>query len=327
MKIRHEVTVGAMTILGIVFMILGYNYLKGNDVFSRTSIFKINFKNTTGLYKANSVVINGLEVGRVKDIALANDGVNTVIVSIALPERMQIPDDSKFTIENLDLLGKKAVSIKVGESKNSLERDVIYQGESIDDLFSAINDQITPIAEKTDRLLSSLDTMINDVHLAIGKGENSALKQTMNSVTEALHHANQVLSDISGVFANEKGNIENIIQNADSIMLSMKVITANIASNNENIDSILSNFTALSGKLAEADIEKIINSAKSTLEEISTLLATINEGKGTLGKLVKDENLYFSIDSTINSLNALLTDLKANPKRYVSFSLIERKNK
>lgn len=327
MKIRHEVTVGALTFLGIVLMILGYNYLKGNEIFSENYFYQINFPNTTGLYSANSVVINGLEVGRVKEIKLAQDAKHQVIVTISLPKTLVIPEDSKFTIESLDLLGKKAISIVRGSSGTNLNEDIIYQGNVPADMFSAITDQLTPIAEKADKLLGTMDTMMNDVHIAIGKGENSALKKTMDNVSATLENANKVLTDVSQIFAQNKGSIESLIKNADGVMANTNEITKKIADNSQSIDNILKNFETLSDKVSKADIESTINSAKTTLEEVSTLLAAINEGQGTLGKIAKDENLYLSIDSTINSLNSLLKDFQANPKRYVSFSLIERKSK
>lgn len=327
MKVRHEVTVGALTFMGIVLMILGYNYLKGNELFSKNYTYKINFANTTGLYPANSIVINGLEVGRVKEIKLANDLANQVIVTISLPKDLFIPEDSKFTIESLDLLGKKAISIVRGQGSTNLSEDKIYQGVVPQDMFSAITEQLTPISAKADKLLGSLDTMINDVHNAIGKGENSNLKKTMDNVTVTLENANKVLADVSNIFQQQKGNIENLIKNADGVMANTNEITKKIADNSQSIDNILKNFETLSNKVSQADIESTINSAKSTLEEVTKLLAAINDGQGTLGKIAKDENLYLSIDSTINSLNSLLKDFQAHPKRYVSFSLIERKNK
>lgn len=327
MKVRHEVTVGALTFLGIVLMILGYNYLKGNEIFSKNYSYQINFPNTTGLYPANSVVINGLEVGRVKEIKLAEDLNNQVLVTISLPKDLVIPEDSKFKIESLDLLGKKAISIERGISSTMLQEGKIYQGQIPVDMISSITSQITPIAEKADKLIGSLDTMINDVHNALGKGENSALKKTMDNVSATLENANKVLAEVSKIFEAQKGSIDNIIKNADGVMANANVLTKKIADNSEDIDKIIKNFETLSGKISQADLESTINSAKNTLEEISTLLASINEGQGSLGKLVKDENLYYTVDSTINTLNFLLKDLQKNPKRYVSFSLIERKNK
>lgn len=327
MKVRHEVTVGALTFLGIIMMILGYNYLKGNEVFSKNYFYQINFPNTTGLYPANSVVINGLEVGRVKEIKLADDLNNQVLVTISLPKKLVIPEDSKFKIENLDLLGKKAISIERGISSSLLQEGKIYQGQIPTDMINSITSQITPIAEKADKLIGSLDTMINDVHIALGKGENSALKKTMDNVSATLENANKVLTEVSKIFEAQKSSIDNIIKNADGVMANTNTLTKKIADNSEDIDKIIKNFETLSSKVSQADLEATINSAKKTLEEISILLASINEGQGTLGKLVKDENLYYSVDSTINSLNFLLKDLQKNPKRYVSFSLIERKNK
>lgn len=327
MKIRHEVTVGALTVLGIVLMILGYNYLKGNEIFSKNYFYKINFPNTTGLYPANSVVINGLEVGRVKEIKLSEDLNHQIIVTISLPKALSIPEDSKFTIESLDLLGKKAISVVRGSSSTLLSEEKIYQGNVPKDMISALSEQLEPVAEKANKLMTSLDTMLNDVHNAIGKGENSALKKTMDNVSATLINANKLLAEVSGIFAQQKGSIESLIKNADGVMANTNEITKKIADNSESIDNILKNFETLSQKVSQADIETTINSAKTTLEEVSTLLAAINEGQGTLGKIAKDENLYHSIDSTINSLNALLIDFKKNPKRYVSLSLIERRNK
>lgn len=324
---RNEVTVGALTIIGLVLMILGYNYLRGNDIFSKSLFYKINFSNTTGLYPANSVVINGLEVGRVKKIELANDLKHQVVVTISLPKDLNIPEDSQFDIESIDLLGKKAISIKRGISNNILSEDKIYQGNSPKDMFKSITEQLEPISKKADKLIGSLDTMINDVHIAIGKGENSTLKKTMEDVSATLAHSNKVLADISSVFQQQKGNIENIIKNADGIMANTNELTKKIADNSQSIDNIIKNFESVSEKVSKVDLENTVSSIKQTLEEVNALLASINEGQGTMGKIFKDEHLYTSIDSTINSLNYLLQDLKTNPKRYVSFSLIERKNK
>jgi phospholipid/cholesterol/gamma-HCH transport system substrate-binding protein len=327
LKVRHEVTVGALTVLGIVLMILGYNFLKGNEIFSKNYSYLINFPNTTGLYPANSIVINGLEVGRVKEIKLATDNKNQVIVKISLPKDLAIPEDSKFSIESLDLLGKKAISIERGISNNLLAEDKIYQGTVPGDMFAEIKSQIEPIAEKAEKLLASLDTMINDVHNAIGRGENNAIKKTMDNLTITLETANKMLADVSSVFDKNQDKINNIILNADGLMANANEITKKIADNSQSIDTIIKNLDTFSSKMSRLDLENTVNTTKKTLEEASTLLASINNGEGTLGKLAKDENLYKSIDSTINSLNFVLRDLQANPKRYVSFSLIERKNK
>ena len=327
MKFRSEVAVGAFTLIGITLMILGYSFLQGNDIFSKSNYININFENTIGLYPTNSVIINGLEVGRIKEIKLADDGKNQVLVKISLPNDFIIPEDSKFSIESVDFLGKKAISIKKGLSATPTNNKSIYQGITTPDMFASISNELSPITEKLNKLLSSVDTMINDVHAALGYGENSKLKVAVSSATEALESANQMLGDVSEIFKSQKNHIENLIKNADSTIANTNTITKRFAESSDNIGNIVRNFDTLSYKLAQADLDKTIEATKKVMEEVNTLLASVNNGEGTLGKIAKDEELYKSIDKTINSLNTLLEDLKTNPKRYVSFSLIERKNK
>ncbi|MCO5248309.1 MAG: MlaD family protein [Chitinophagales bacterium] len=327
LKYRSEVAVGAFTLIAITLMILGYSFLQGNNVFSKSNYIQINFENTTGLFPTNSVTINGLEVGRIKDIHLANDGKNQVIVRISLPSDMQIPEDSKFAIESVDLLGKKVISIVKGTSSILANEKTIYQGINSPDMFESISGELSPLTEKLNKLLVSVDTMINDVHSALGYGENSKLKIAVESATATLENANKVLAEVSEVFSSQSNHIKHLIQGADSTVYNASVITKKIADNSQSIDHIIKNFDTLSYKLAQADIEKTIASTTKVMEEVNQLLASINQGEGTLGRIVKDEEMYKSIDKTIKSLNTLLEDLKANPKRYVSFSLIERKNK
>jgi phospholipid/cholesterol/gamma-HCH transport system substrate-binding protein len=327
LKIRNEVTVGALTLIGIVTLILGYNYLRGNDVFTRTQKIKINFPNTTGLYTANSIVINGLEVGRVSEINLASDPAHQVIVTVNLPHDLFIPDDSKFQIMSVDLLGKKAITITKGTSTKPLSTDKIYMGLSSVDMIAELTQQIVPLKDKAETLMGTLDTMMKDVHIALGKGENSNLNVAMKEVTSALKSANKLLANVSTLMSAEKGNIQSLIKNADGVMLNANTLTKKLADNSQKIENILADIEKFSGNISELELKETIESAKKTLTEISNLLASVNEGQGTLGKIVKDESLYTSIDSTINTLNSLLKDVQANPKRYVSLSLIERKDK
>ena len=316
-----------MTIIGITTMILGYNYLRGNDVFSRTNKYQVNFADATGLLPSNSVVIDGVEIGRVKSIELSPTPDHQVLVTISVPVGTFIPENSKFSIASLDLLGKKAITVIRGDSKQSLKSDIIYQGSVAKDMLAAVTEQLTPITQKADKLLSSIDTMVNDLHTAVGYGENSALKKSMDNISATLQNANKVFAEVNQVLTDQKGNIESIVTNVNGVAINANELTKKIADNSANIENILKNLDKVSQNISESDITGTLNKAKSTLAEVSTLLASINRGEGTLGKIAKDEALYRSIDSTIHSLNNLLIDLKANPKRYVSFSLISRKDK
>lgn len=328
MKVRNEITVGALTIISVVILILGYNYLKGNDVFKKTEKYLISFDNVTGLYKANAVVINGHEIGRVSDIYLdKNSAQNKILVEISLPGDVNIPENSKFSLASMDLLGKKGISVEVGDSKQFLKPGVIYFGEKNVDFIQSLTEQLDPIKNKTESLMTSLDTMLKDVHDAIGSGENNQLKKTLTQLNTTLSKANVVIEDVSSIISNEKQHIESLIANAEGTISNANTLTKKLADNSEKIDKILADIEQFSGKVSKIELEATINSAREALDEVNLLLQSVNAGEGTLGKIAKDENLYGRVDSAISSLNFLLQDLQANPKRYVSFSLIERKNK
>jgi phospholipid/cholesterol/gamma-HCH transport system substrate-binding protein len=328
LKVRNEITVGALTIISVVILILGYNYLKGNDVFKKTEKYLISFDNVTGLYKANAVVINGHEIGRVSDIYLdKNSTQNRILVEISLPGDVKIPVNSKFRLASMDLLGKKGISVEVGNSKEFLKPGVIYLGEKNVDFIQSLTEQLEPIKNKTEMLMTSLDSMLKDVHDAIGSGENNQLKKTLTQLNTTLSKANMVMEDVSAIISKEKQHIESLIANAEGTISNANTLTKKLADNSEKIDKILADIEQFSGKVSKIELEATINSAREALDEVNLLLQSVNAGEGTLGKIVKDENLYERVDSTISSLNFLLQDLQANPKRYVSFSLIERKNK
>lgn len=328
MKVRNEITVGALTIISVVVLILGYNFLKGNDVFKDSVKYTLEFENVTGLYTANSVMVNGHEIGRVSNISINPKSPDQhILVEISLPSDIKLPNDSKFSIASLDLLGQKCVSVSMGKSPDPIVPGVIYKGEKNVDLIQSLTEQLDPIKNKTEKLLTSLDTMLVDVHAAIGTGDNNNLKKTITELNTTLSKANVVIADVSSIITKEKAHIENIIANADSITLNANTLTKKLAENSDKIDKILADIEQFSGKVSKIELEETIQSAKSALDEVSALLSAMNAGEGTLGKIVKDENLYARVDSTVSSLNFLLKDLQQNPKRYVSFSLFGGKNK
>ena len=102
--------------------------------------------------------------------------------------------------------------------------------------------------------------------------------------------------------------------------------SAMLSSNSEKLGNTLSNLSSVSDTIASADLSGTILNLKSTLERTSELLAGMNEGKGTAGQIFTNDSLYVNLSNSLESLNNLLADMKENPKRYVHFSLIGRKN-
>src|SRR5690606_24662006 len=86
-------------------------------------------------------------------------------------------------------------------------------------------------------------------------------------------------------------------------------------------------FAKISDSISQANIGKTIRSVETSLEKLDNILASVESGKGTLGKLVKDEQLYTNLSKTSRELELLLQDLRLNPTRYINVSLFGKKNK
>jgi phospholipid/cholesterol/gamma-HCH transport system substrate-binding protein len=323
-KLKQEISVGALTLVGLAVLILGFKYLKGDNVFTREKTFVVNFADVTGLYESNAIMANGHEVGRVKDISMSKDPNYQVLVTLQTSEDIFIPEDSKFKIISVDLLSKKGIAIEMGKSNQSVKEGVIYASEPTKDMFAEISSSLSPVTEKAAKLMDSLNFVITDLHNAIGRGEASALKQTFSQVNATLKTANHSLQSVTAVLDKNSGKINSIVSNTDSVIANFNTLSGKLASNSSQIDKIVANAETLTSNLAKVDIEKTVNDITKTIQDVNKLLSQITDGNGTISKIIKEEGLYNNIDSTISSLNFLLQDLQKNPKRYVHFSLIDR---
>jgi len=88
----------------------------------------------------------------------------------------------------------------------------------------------------------------------------------------------------------------------------------------------MQNFANISDTIAKSNLKRTIENADKTLAQTSEIMKKINSGQGSLGALVHNDTLYHNLKNSTESLNKLLIDMKENPKRYVHFSLVGKKN-
>jgi phospholipid/cholesterol/gamma-HCH transport system substrate-binding protein len=112
-----------------------------------------------------------------------------------------------------------------------------------------------------------------------------------------------------------------------AILDDVSEVTGAMADNSESVGNVMADLEEITGQVAESDLKTTVDELNGTLTQLETLLDAVNNGDGTVAKLVNDPVTYGKLEAILNSMDALLVDLKANPSRYVSISLIERKNK
>lgn len=312
MKISNELKVGALTAVAIVVLILGFNFLKGTDLTKRSEKLYAVFPNVKGLAVSNAVIINGLPVGKVSNMAETDPNMSGIIVEINLDKHINIPENSQVTI-NSELLGSGSLEILMGNSGT-----LAASGDTLESVVKAglmdnLSENIRPTMDNVNSTLTELQLLIKKTSAIMDDGTDKNLRSIIANLQHSTASLDRLISSQNGVLMKSLNNVESI--------------TGNLASNNEKISNTLGNLEATSAKFAAADIEQVLQSVSGTMQKLEATVEKISSTDGSLGMLLNDRQLYNEIRETNRSLTTLLDDVRVNPKRYVSISVFGRKDK
>ncbi|HPH85796.1 MAG TPA: MlaD family protein [Ferruginibacter sp.] len=316
MKISNETKVGAVAIVAITFLVLGFNFLKGKTFFSSSTTLYAKYSNVQGLASSNPIVINGLQVGTVYKISTDKD-MRQILVNMNITKDINIPINSIAMIKQ-NPIGGTSIEIKLGDDLKNLKNNDTMYTEANAGIFNEILKKVDPVLYEVKKAVSSLDTLLGNVNSVIdprAKNNIGATLENLNKVTASMIVSTAALEQLLNA---QSGALAKTLNNVSSI-------TGNLASNNEKINSVVTNLDKTTTKLAQLDLQKTLSSLDSTINNLKSLTGKFNSNDGTLGLLFNDPSLYKNLASTSNKLNLLLDDIRVNPKRYVSVSIFGKK--
>jgi phospholipid/cholesterol/gamma-HCH transport system substrate-binding protein len=315
MAIKKEVKTGIIILSGIIVLYLGINFLKGKDFFSSEKRVYAVYDRVEGLAPSNVVQVNGLKAGFVRELKLLPDHSGRIIVTLRLKNDMKIPRNSIAQIISTDLLGTKGIKLVFGNSTEDLQNGDTLRSDIQKSLSEEVSAQVAPIKMKAENLLSSLDSVTTILRDVFNEQTKQNLKNSFASISTSLRSLENITNSMDTMMRGSSGKIRMIINNIESI-------TTNLRNNSEHISSAIENIANISDTLRKANLTATLENTRKTLEQTSNIFEKVNKGKGSLGMLINDDSLYVNLNNTANSLDALIKDLKANPKRYVHFSFI-----
>jgi phospholipid/cholesterol/gamma-HCH transport system substrate-binding protein len=312
MKITNETKIGALTSIAIVLLILGFNFLKGKDLFSHSKKIYAVFRNVEGLELSNTVSIRGLNVGNVYGIKATDKNIDGILVTISMKQDVNIPKNSVATI-SAGLINSSTIVIKKGNAT-----EYIQDGDTLTTLESGsilgeFQASLNPVIKTLNSTLGSLDSLIQ----VVGSMFNPAVKNNFTAIMGNLAHSSASLQ----IMLNDKTSA------LARSMIHLDSFTNNLASNNERITGTLDNLEKTTAKLADAKIDETLQSAQATMNALKAAINKINSPNGTMGLLLNDKKLYQNLENTTRSLNILLDDFRMHPKRYVHVSVFGGKDK
>lgn len=320
LKLSRELKIGITTVLTIVAFIWGFNYLKGKDFFNKHRTFFVVYNDVSGLMKANSVTISGLQIGQVDDIYFREDNSSEVIVELTISKDVNIPDNSVAKLKSSDILGTKGIDIQLGNSTKYLNSGDTIKSDIAMSLQEEVNQMVQPILRKAGSMMSSIDTAISAVGDVFNYKTRENLKKSIESLTQTIQNIEGVSGSFDTLMSSEQERLSKILANVESI-------TSNLRENNENLTHIISNAKSITDTVARFNLSNTLSNLESSIKNLTSTTDKINKGQGSLGLLLNDEKLYNDLAASSRQLDLLLNDIRINPKRYVHFSIFGKTGK
>jgi phospholipid/cholesterol/gamma-HCH transport system substrate-binding protein len=312
MSISNETKVGLLTVIALALLFIGFNYLKGKDVFQRQFLIHAVFKELGTLEKSNEVKINGLAVGTVYSKKELDKDVSAIVVTINLTRDINIPKNSVAYIAS-ELVGSSFIVIERGDSKELLQSGDTLKTRVETGLLGDVKAQLNPTVAKVQEVLDELQGSLKAINATLSPAARADLQATMANLNRSTAGLSSFMNPEAGTLARTLNNIEQITQN--------------LRNNNDRIGRTLQNAESASENLAKLSIQPAIDSLSSALSEVRETLRKLTAPQGTLGALVSDDGLYKKLNDAILSAEILMDDLRTHPKRYVNLSVFGKKDK
>ena len=309
MKISRELKTGVVAVLVIALFIWGYNYLKGLNLFDGPiKTYFTEYQNVQGLNTASVVTINGVDVGKVVNITFHNDEEKrgTLIVEFSVENDFEFSKSSVAKIYSASLMGGKSLAIVPSyEGETALPGDYL-KGEIESDLFSSVTEKLNPLQAKVESVIKSADSLMTGLTDVLDPKSRQSLKSSILELNATITNFKSASANINELIKKNDDKLSKTLDNAE-------LMTANLAK--------------LSDTLVNANLGLTIKNLEDTIGNINNVLDGLENGEGTLGKLLKDDEMYTNLTNASKELEELLNEMKLHPKRFVHFSLFGKKDK
>ena len=316
MKLSKYTKLGILVVISITILVWGLSYLKGNDIFKQGNTYHVVYERVDGLTASNKVSINGFQIGQVKEIKFHPDNSNKLLVSLSMDASVKIPVNSVAQIFSSDIMGTRSIKLLLSDENEVYQVNDTIPGAIESDLKEQVSMQVLPIKNKAEQLLGTIDSAITVLTVIFNDDARQNLSESFANINQTVANIERTTSDLQEIMASEKGNIKQIITNIEEI-------TATFNNNTKALESTIQNLSSFSDTLAQISVTPVLDNIADASEQILLILNKLNSDDNTAGLLLNDDQLYESINALSGNLSFLISDIQANPKRYLHFSAMD----
>ena len=306
MKITKEIKVAVLVILSIVLFYWGFAFLKGKNLFDTSTKLYAVYDNVAGLVEAAPVTLNGLIIGKVNTIEMLPDGKMKVELVIN-NEQIQIAKSSEAQIMDSGLIGGREIAIlnNFSDTNYTQSGDTLKTSNKLG-LTAELANQIGPVKDKVEVLLENANKLIENLNTTLDASTQQKLKASIASLEKTMSEFSQISKNANEILSENKSKLNTTLS---------------------NFEKTSGNLNTMTTSLEKANLGATVKKLEATLTNVNGIMSNLEQGKGSIGKLLNDDAMYTNLTKTSKELELLLQDLRLNPTRYVNVSVFGKKNK
>lgn len=294
MKDRTKsILIGLSFIAAIALFVWGFNFLKGKSILRHQSNYYILCNDSQGLLPGDIITINGMQVGTITSLKFHPSQDGSIIIEFIMNNEINIPKNSTIKIVK-SLMGYANLNLILGDSK-----ELAQSGDTLQCSFDAgtmgmITETIIPLKNNLESLLVSLNQLTSNLNDLLNSELKDNINKGVSSFASSMDNINEISSDLQILTDSKDGKLTMIVN---------------------NLETITENFGTVSDSLKNIDYNHIVNSLEDCIAEFNILIEGINKGEGSAGLLMKNDSLYHNVNETVATLQSILEEIKANPKK------------
>ena len=304
MRLSKETKAAFFVLSTILLFIFGFNFLKGSSLLDKQKTIYAVYDEVDGLLVGANVMINGLSIGNVTELDFLPNSTK-ILVTLKVKDKLNFSSKSTASIYETGVLGGLAISIDPIFERES----IVNTGDTLNSsvrpgLTELINRQIEPLSRQLQSTITSVDSIFTGASNVLNRQTQEEIKESINVLTSAIKAINNSSIIIEKTLTTNNNKINNTI---------------------DNFEKISANLSEVSDELNSFELSILLSNLEISVDGISSIVDKLDSDKSTIGKLINEDEVYDNLNLSIESLNSLISDIKANPKKYVHFSVFGRK--
>lgn len=299
-KVNNQTKVILTVLISIVVAYFGFRFMQDLPLFQGSKTVYTQFQQVNGLTTGSYIYVKGVKVGSVNDIELL--ATDSVRVRLGFNASAEITRGSVAYLRSSGLLGDKAIYIEKGKSNELVPDGGTIKGVYSAGMMESFKEQGAELTNDASEVFSKLNETLTQLQQVADKGNRKKIDQLLTNLEQSTN-------ELSTLMQQKRSELASSIDHANRFLANLDTISTE---NSASIDSALAGLDR-----SMQNLEQVSAELETTNNRLNSVLAKIDEGEGSLGKLVNDPSLYNNMDSLSVELKQLIKNINEDPARYL----------